>query len=59
MVKFDFICKIAKKDQLLRTRSSEGRLKSTRVDEEINCLMLLAKKTKARTLVRKGEEGPL
>ena len=50
-----------KKDQLLKApiNSSVGRCKSTRVDEGRKCRIILAIKMKARTVVGKGEEGPL
>ena len=48
-----------KKDPLLRAPSSVGRYNSTRVDEGRKCRILLATKMKARTVVGRGEEGPL
>ena len=50
--------KMQKKDQLLRTPTSVGSHNSTRVDEARKCCTL-DKKTKARTVVGMGEEGPL
>ena len=60
MVIFDCIfAKMQKTDQLLRPPSSVGGYISTRVDEERKCWVLLAIKMKARTVVGRGEEGPL
>ena len=51
--------KMQKKDQLLRAPSSVGRYNSTRFDEGKKSSIILARKMKARTVVGRGEEGPL
>ena len=52
-----------KRDQLLRASINSSvagsRCNSTRVDEGRKCWILLALKMKARTVVGRGEEGPL
>ena len=48
-----------KNDQPLRAPSSVGRYNSTRVDAGRKCGILVAIKMKARTVVGRGEEGPL
>ena len=55
----NLLAKMPKKDQLLRTPSSVGMHNSTRVDEGRKCLILLAIKMNARTVVGRGDEGPL
>ena len=44
---------------MLKMPSSVGRYTSTRIDEGRKCLILLAIKIKACTVVERGTEGPL
>ena len=48
-----------KRDQLLRAPSSVGRYNATRVDDGRKMLNYAREKMKARTVVRRGEKGPL
>ena len=59
MVRLTYFANMPKKNQLLSTPSNVGRYNSTQVNERRKCWIILAMKMKARTVVGRGEKGPL